>query len=88
MNTYLYLMIAASTVFAAVICYGLARRYGWIAALVLPGLALVAMVGMAWQSGTAGFDNLSGFLGMTAIFAAPTLVGALIGTGIAVWRGR
>jgi hypothetical protein len=87
-EAYPYVVFAASAAFAAVICYGLARRYGWIAALLLPSLSLIAMIGMIWQATGAEAEDLAGLLGPIVIFAAPIVAGVLIGTGIGVWRRR
>lgn len=77
-------MIASGTVlFAGVLSYGVARRYGWGAAILLPSLALVVMVAMRWQkSALPAAEAMQAMLPML-IFAAPVLLGAVIGASLA-----
>jgi glucose-6-phosphate-specific signal transduction histidine kinase len=76
----------ATALFAAVLSYAIARRYGWKPALVPPTLALVASIGMLWQSQGMGFRDGLGLIGAAMVFSAPTLFGALL--GILVARSR
>ena len=76
----------ATALFAGVISYAMARRYGWGAALGLPLLALVAMIALQWQR--QGLSAAEGWrmAGATLIFAAPILLG--VGAGIVLARLR
>ena len=77
------IMAVATALFAAVLSYAIARRYGWKPALVPPVLALVASIGMLWQSQGMGFRDGFGLIATATAFSAPTLLGALIGILIA-----
>jgi hypothetical protein len=74
--------------FAVLIAGGLswlvAVRFGVLWALALPVVALVALIGMRWASTGIDFHDGIGSVVATAVFALPTLVGVLIGTGLAV----
>lgn len=86
MNGFLWVVAGATVVFAGVVSYAMTRRYGWGAALMLPLLALIAMLGMQWQEqGLAGREGMGQLLA-TLAFAAPVLLGAV--TGIALARLR
>lgn len=73
----------ATVLFAGAVSYAMARRYGWGAALVLPLLALVAMIAMQWQR--QGLSSAEGFrmAGAMLVFAAPILLGVVAGIALA-----
>jgi hypothetical protein len=62
-----------------VLAYATARRYGWGLAAMLPVLALIAMVGMRWQSAGLSLSEGLASLGPMLVFAAPVLLGSLVG---------
>lgn len=76
----------ATVLVAAVVSYATARRYGWGAALALPVLALVAMLGMQWQRQGLDWGEGAGILLPALIFAGPVLLGALAGVALAGLR--
>lgn len=80
------ILTLAMALFAAVLSYAIARRYGWKPALVPPLLALVASGGMMLQSQGMGFRDGFGLIGAAMAFSAPTLLGALVGIAVARWR--
>jgi fructose-specific phosphotransferase system IIC component len=86
MNGFLWAVAVATMVFAGVISYAVARRYGWAPALILPLLAVVASIGMLWQAEGASFRDGLGMAASALVFAAPTLIGALAGILIARLR--
>lgn len=73
---------------AAVLSWAVALRHGWRVALVLPLLALLALVGMLWWSSRLGLQDGIGAAAAAVVFAAPTMTGALLGIVIAARRGR
>lgn len=73
---------------AGLIGWGMARRYGWQRALVVPLLALLALVIILWRAGAMNFHDGIGLVAAAVVFAAPTLVGALLGIVLASRRGR
>lgn len=77
------ILSVGTALFAAILSYALARRYGWKPALVPPLMALAASIGMLWQSQGMGFRDGLGLIAMATVFAAPTVVGALVGILIA-----
>ena len=80
-------VIGAVTVLGAgLLGYVMARRYGWGLALMLPLLALIAVTGMRWQNEGLSLSEGLGALGPTLIYAAPILLGVVL--GILVARAR
>lgn len=75
---------AGTVIFAAVLTFGMTRRYGWGQALALPLLALAAMLAMQWQErAETGFA----FSWASLVFAMPVLLGAVAGIVVArIWR--
>jgi hypothetical protein len=86
MNGFFWAVGGATVLFAAAISYAMTRRYGWGAAVVLPVVALAAMIGMTWQE--QGLDVAGGMnlLQDSLVFAAPILGGALVGILLALRR--
>ncbi len=82
----LWAIAGATVILAGLMSHFMTRRYGWGAAVLLPVLALAAMIGMTWQE--AGLD-MAGGIGLVRealVFAAPILGGACIGILLALWR--
>lgn len=77
------ILAVGTALFAAVLSYAIARRYGWKPALVPPLLALAASIGMIWQSQGMGLQEGFGLIATATAFSAPTLLGALVGILIA-----
>ena len=75
-----------TVILSAGMSYLVTRRYGWGAAVVLPVVALAAMIGMTWQE--QGLDVAGGMnlLQDSLVFAAPILGGALVGILLALRR--
>jgi hypothetical protein len=86
MNAFLWALGSGMVLFAGVVSYAMARRYGWGAALAMPVLALVAMLGMQWQS--LDLDWRDGMQAMlpNLLFSLPILLGALAGVALARLR--
>lgn len=76
----------ATVLVAGVVSYATARRYGRGAALAVPVLALVAMLGMQWQRQELEWGEGAGLLLPSLIFAGPVLLGALAGIALAGLR--
>jgi hypothetical protein len=87
MNGFLWAMGAATVAFAAGLSYAVTRRYGWGAAVVLPVVALAAVIGMSWQEQGLGLADGIGLIQGSLAFAAPVLLGALVGIVAARLRG-
>lgn len=73
--------------FAAAISYAMTRRYGWGAALAIPVLALVVLLGMQWQAQDLGLREAMQEMLPNLMFSLPILLGALAGIGVA-WLRR
>lgn len=80
------ILAVGTALFAAVLSYAIARRYGWKPALVPPLLALAASIGMIWQPKGIGLQDGLGLIASATVFSAPTLLGAL--AGILIARAR
>lgn len=82
----LWVIGGAMVLFVALISYGVARRYGWGLAVMLPLLALLAMIAMRWQD--EGWSAAEGWqaLGPMLMFSSPVLLGAAVGIVLARWR--
>ncbi len=74
---------AGTVIFAAVASYFVARRYGWGAAVVLPVVALAAMIGMTWQEEGLNLAEGMDLLREALVFAAPVFGGVLVGILVA-----
>jgi hypothetical protein len=87
MQGILWVIAGATVVFAGVVSYFVTRRYGWGAAVVLPAVALAAMIAMTWQE--EGLDAAAGMelVRESLLFAAPVLGGVLVGILVARRRG-
>jgi hypothetical protein len=79
MNGMLWAMGGATVVLAGVMSWAVTRRYGWGAAVMLPVVALAAMLGMKWQEQGLGFSEGMGLVREGLAFGAPILVGCLAG---------
>jgi hypothetical protein len=86
MNGFLWAFGGATVLFAGVLSYATTRRYGWGAALALPVLALVAMLGMQWQRHDLGWAEGSSVTLASLGFASPLLLGVLAGIALARLR--
>lgn len=86
MNGTLWALGVATVIGAGVLSYAVARRYGWGAAVALPVVALAAVIGMRWQEADLGFSEGLGLIRGALVFAAPVLLGALVGIVVAVRR--
>lgn len=83
MTGMLWVIGTGTVLLAGVMSYVVTRRYGWGAALMLPLLALAAMIGMRWQNeGMTASEGLA-MLGPMLLFSAPVLLGALVGIAVA-----
>lgn len=83
MTGLLWFIGIGTVLFAGVVSYVVTRRYGWGLAVMLPLLALVAMIAMRWQrNGLSAAEGLAA-LGPTLIFAAPVLLGVVAGIALA-----
>ena len=79
-------MAAATVLFAGVVAYAMTRRYNWGAAVMVPLLSLIAMIGMRWQrEGLSLADGSQQLLPML-FFASPILLGTLAGIVLARLR--
>lgn len=74
-------LVAASGLFCltVVMAFGLTRRYGWQLAILTPILALLAVVGMAWQSDQMDIKSGLSFGLFTTLASAPILLGTAVG---------
>lgn len=72
-------MGAATVILAGVLSWAVTRRYGWGAAVALPVVALAAVIGMRWQEQDLGLAEGLGLIRASLVFAAPVLLGALVG---------
>jgi hypothetical protein len=88
MNGFLWAAGGATVIIAGVMSYAVTRRYGWGAALALPVVALAAVVAIRWQDQGLGFAEGLGLIGAALVFAAPVLLGALVGIAFGAWRRR
>ncbi len=78
-----WLIGAGTVVFGGVIAYAVTRRYGWGSAILLPVLALAALIAMRWQKlGLAAEEGMR-MAETTLIFAAPVLLGVIVGIALA-----
>ncbi|MFN3992046.1 MAG: hypothetical protein ACK4IU_03955 [Tabrizicola flagellatus] len=88
MHGFLWAVGGAMVLFAGVISFFVTRRYGWGAALALPVAALAAMLAMTWQEGGLDLRGGLALLREALVFAAPVLLGTLVGILLARrWRG-
>jgi glucose-6-phosphate-specific signal transduction histidine kinase len=87
----MYLHLVAYALGAAAVATGIgwamARRYGWQRALVVPALAALALVAVLWRAGAMSFHDGIGLMASAVVFAAPSIVGALLGVVLAARRG-
>ncbi|WP_137110723.1 hypothetical protein [Rhodobacter sp. SY28-1] len=83
MNGTLWAIAGAVVILAGVVSYFVTRRYGWGAAVILPVVALAAMIGMTWQD--SGLDLAGGIdlMRESLVFAAPVFGGVLVGILVA-----
>ena len=88
MTGLLWFIGAGTVLFAGLVSYGVTRRYGWGLAVMLPLLALIAMIGMRWQSAGLSAEEGVAALGPMLLFSAPVLLGALCGIALARIRRR
>jgi hypothetical protein len=83
MNGMLWVVGAGTVLFAGLVSYVVALRYGWGLAVMLPLLALITMIGMRWQKeGMSASEGLA-TLGPMLMFSAPVLLGAVVGIAVA-----
>ena len=74
---------AGTVIFGGVIAYAVTRRYGWGLAILLPVLALVALIAMRWQKLGLPADEGARMAGSVLLFAAPMLLGVVAGVALA-----
>jgi hypothetical protein len=86
MTAYLWVLGSGMVLFAGVISYAMARRYGWGAALAMPVLALAVMLGMQWQALAGEVDAELQDLLPFLLFSLPILVGSVAGIALARFR--
>jgi hypothetical protein len=86
MNGTLWAIGGATVIVAGVLSYAVTRRYGWGAAVALPIVALAAVIGMQWQEQDLGFSEGMGLIRGALVFAAPVMLGALVGIVLAARR--
>jgi hypothetical protein len=86
MYGYLWAIGLGTVLFAGVLSYAIARRYGWGAALAFPVLALVVVIAMQWQNEGLGVTEGMQLAGASLVFSAPVLLGAIAGIAIARLR--
>lgn len=82
----LWAMGGAMVVLAGVMSWAVTRRYGWGAAVMLPVVALAAMLGMKWQAAGLDFAGGMGLVREGLVFGAPILLGALVGMLVGLRR--
>jgi hypothetical protein len=84
MNGVLWAIGGGTVILSGLMSYVVTRRYGWGAAVALPVVALAAMIGMTWQE--QGLDVTGGMdlVQESLVFAAPILVGVLVGILLAL----
>lgn len=88
MHGTLWAVGAAIVIFAGVISYAMTRRYGWGAAIALPVLALVTVIGLQWQDQGLGVGEGMRLAGSTLVISGPVLMGVLIGAALARLRRK
>ena len=74
---------ASAALFAAVMAWGMARRYGRRRALVVPVLAVLAAVFTVVRAGTLGEGDAFMRASLAMGFAGPAVAGALVGLALA-----
>lgn len=74
-----WVMGGATVVLAGAMSWAVTRRYGWGAAVMLPVIALAAMLGMTWQEQGLDFAAGMGLVREGLVFGAPILGGTLVG---------
>ena len=88
MPSQLIAIAAVAVVISASVGWYAAARLGIRWALALPVLALGASLAVVWRSSGLGFQDGIIFVARAAIFAAPILIGALIGIALHLARSR
>lgn len=88
MYGHLVAMGLGTALLAALIGWGVARRYGWQPALVVPFLALLALVITLWRASLLNLQDGFGAVAAAVVLVAPVLVGALLGIVLATRRRR
>jgi phosphotransferase system glucose/maltose/N-acetylglucosamine-specific IIC component len=83
MYTSLIGMAAGAALFAAVVAWAMARRYGRRRALVVPVLAIVAAVFSVVRADGLGEDDMLARVALAMGFAGPAVAGALVGLVLA-----
>jgi hypothetical protein len=83
MYTSLIAMAAAAALFAAVVAWAMARRYGRRRAMVVPVLAILAAVLSVARAGGMGDGDALPRVALAMGFAGPAVAGALVGLALA-----
>jgi hypothetical protein len=83
MVTSLIAMSAASALFATVVAWAMARRYGRRRAMVVPVLAIAAAVITAVRAGVQDDGDAVARVALVMGFAGPAVAGALLGLVLA-----
>jgi hypothetical protein len=83
MYTSLIAMAAGAALFAAVVAWAMARRYGRRRALVVPVLAIAAAVFSVIRADGLGHGDIVMRVALAIGFAGPAVAGALVGLVLA-----
>lgn len=86
MSGYLVVMGLGSALLAGVISFAVAMRHGWMRAMAVPLVALLALCFVLWRASLLDFHQGMGLAAVTVVVAAPVLAGALLGIVLAARR--
>jgi hypothetical protein len=86
MYGYLWAVGLGTILVTGVLSYAMTRRYGWGAALAFPLLALAAVIAAQWQGERLGVAEGVRMAGVSLLYSAPVLLGALVGIAVARLR--
>lgn len=78
----------AGALVAGVITWAVARRYGWRVGLIVPLLALLALIAILSQARMLSLSDSFALAATALTIVGPTLVGALLGLVLAATRKR
>lgn len=86
MEVTLLIVLGATVLLAAVLTYGMTRRYGWAAALAMPVLAVVLILAMQLQRAWSEGEGVLQTLWLVLPLLAPILLGSAAGIVVARLR--